>query len=86
MQEVATDYKPLEGIFAKDLYDIPNPRLQRLREKLVEYFTVKWVPGKSHHIADALSCAPLFSPEETEDMYVDSARAYMCRFLLWSRN
>ena len=41
---VATDNKPLEGIFAKDLYDIPNPRLQRLREKLVEYnFTVKWV-------------------------------------------
>ena len=23
---VATDHKPLEGIFAKDLYDIPNPR------------------------------------------------------------
>ena len=36
-----------------------------------------WVPGKSHHIADALSRAPLFSPEETEDMYIDSARAYM---------
>ena len=75
---LATDHKPLEGIFAKDLYDIPNPRLQRLREKLVEYnFTVTWVPGKSHHIADALSLAPLFSPEETEDMYIDSARAYM---------
>ena len=69
---------PLEGIFAKALYDIPNPRLQRLREKLVEYnFTVTWVPGKSHHIADALSRAPLFSPEETDDMYIDSARAYM---------
>ena len=75
---VATDHKLLEGIFAKDFYDIPNPRLQRLREKLVEYnFTVTWVPGKSHHIADALSCAPLFSPKETEDMYIDSARAYM---------
>ena len=75
---VATDHKPLEGIFAKDLYDIPNPRLQRLCEKLVEYnFTVTWVPGNSHHIADALSRAPLFSPEETDDMYIDSARAYM---------
>ena len=75
----ATDHKPLEGIFAKDLYDIiPNSRLQRLSEKLVEYnFTVTWVPGKSHHIADALSRAPLFSPEETDDMYIDSARAYM---------
>ena len=27
---VATDHKSLEGIFAKDLYDISNPRLQRL--------------------------------------------------------
>ena len=72
---VATDHKPLEGIFAKNLYDIPNSRLQRLCEKLVEYsFTVKWVPGKSHHIADALSRAPLFSPEKTEDMHVNSAR------------
>ena len=75
---VATDHKPLEGIFAKALYDIPNPRLQKLREKLVEYnFTVTWVLGKSHHIADALSSAPLFSPEETDDMYIDSVRAYM---------
>ena len=69
---VATDHKPLEGIFKKDLFKIPNPRLQRLWEKLVEYsFKVKWVPGMTRHIADALSLAPLFSPEETEDMRVD---------------
>ena len=75
---VATDHKPLEGIFAKDLYDIPNPRLQRLHEKLVEYnFTLTWVLGKNHHIADALSRAPLLSPEETDDMYIETARAYM---------
>ena len=44
---VATDHKPLEGIFKKDLFEIPNPRLQQLREKLVEFsFVVKWVPGK----------------------------------------
>ena len=73
---MATDHKPLEGIFKKDLFEISNPRLQRLREKLVEYsFVVKWVPGKTHHIADAHSRAPLFSPEETEDMQVDTARA-----------
>ena len=72
---VATGHKSLEGIFAKDLYDILNPRLQRLCEKLVEYkFTVIWIPGKSHHIADALSRAALFGPEETEDMHIDSAR------------
>ena len=36
---------------------------------------VKWVPGKTHHIADALFRATLFNPEETEDMRVDTARA-----------
>ena len=79
---VATDHKPLEGIFAKDLFDIPNPRLQQLREKLVEYnFTLKWVPGKGYHIADALSRDPLFGPEETEDMHVNSARVCMTQTL-----
>ena len=73
---VTTDHKPLEGIFKKDRFENPNPRLQRLREKLVEFsFVVKWVPGKTHHIADALSRAPLFSPEETVDMRIDTARA-----------
>ena len=53
---VATDHKPLEGIFKKDLFEVNNPRLQRIREKLLPYtFTLKWVAGKSHHIADALS-------------------------------
>ena len=34
---VATDHKPLEGIFQKELFSVGNPRLQRIREKLVEY-------------------------------------------------
>ena len=47
-------------------------------DKLVEYnFTVTWVSGKSHHIADILSWAPLLSPEETEDMHIDSVRVCM---------
>ena len=58
---VATDHRPLEGVFKKDILEIPNPRLQRICEKLAEFnMVVKWVPGKSHHIADALSSAPLF--------------------------
>ena len=75
---VATDHRPLEGIFKKDLFEIPNPRLQRIREKLVEYnMTVKWVPGKSHFIADALSRAPLFSPPvpDEEEFTIDTARS-----------
>ena len=72
---VATDHKPMEGIFKKDLFEVQNPRLQRMREKLLPYtFTVKRVAGKGHHIADALSRAPLFAPANLDDMYSDTAR------------
>ena len=75
-----TDHKPLEGIFRKDLFDIGNPRLQRIREKLLEYcFTVTWVPGKTHLIADALSRAPLFALEEIEDIVIDTARICLAK-------
>ena len=45
-----------------------------MREKLAAFnFTVTWVPGKMHLIADALSRAPLFQPEEHPDLEVDTA-------------
>ena len=68
----------LEGIFRKDLFEIPNPRLQRICEKLVENnMTVKLVPGKSHFIADALSQAPLFSPpcHDEDEFTINTARS-----------
>ena len=71
---VMTDHRPLEGIFKKSLEEMVNPRLQRMREKVTGYsFTVKWVAGKTHFIADALSRAPVFSPEEETDLQVDTA-------------
>ena len=71
---VLTDHRPLEGVFKKTIFDLPNPRLQRMREKLAAYnFIVTWVPGKTHLIADALSRAPLFTPEEHPDLEVDTA-------------
>ena len=36
-------------------------------------FNVRWVPGKTHLIADALSRAPLFSPEEMPGLEIDTA-------------
>ena len=57
---VVTDHQPLVGLFLKDLGVIENRRLQRLREKVIDYsFEVKWVAGKTHHIADALSRHPV---------------------------
>ena len=64
---VVTDHRPLLGIFKKDLRDVTNTRLQRLREKIVNYnFTVEWRPGKLHSIADALSRYPVFKGEASD--------------------
>ena len=69
-----TDHKPLVGIFQKTLYELSNPRLRRMREKMSGYtFNVEWVAGKTHFIPDGLSRAPLFIPEEEPDMVVDTA-------------
>ena len=64
---VKTDHRPLVGIFQKPLHQIDNARLLRMREKLVDYqFNVEWSPGKTHHIADALSRAPVFDGADHE--------------------
>ena len=74
---VVTDHKPLKGVFAKDLSDIENARLRRYRERLTGYnFDLSWREGKTNHIADALSRAPVFPPDETErEGFVDVCRA-----------
>ena len=37
--------------------------------KFIGYqFKVLWTPGKTHNIADALSRAPVFQPEEIQDI------------------
>ena len=57
--EVITDHKPLLGIFAKNISQIENPRVARLREKVMSSpFSIKWQGGKENIIADALSRAP----------------------------
>ena len=51
----------------------------RMREKLSGYcFDVKWVAGKNHQIADALSRAPLFEREEEPDIIIDTAVTCLC--------
>jgi hypothetical protein len=75
MFKVITDHKPLTGIFkGSNLDAVDNPRLQRILQKVAGYtFYVEWVPGKTHQIADALSRAPVFDPEEADKSNQDIA-------------
>ena len=71
--QVLTDHRPLVGIFKKSLSMLENPRLRRMREKIIEYcFEVKWVKGRSHYIADTLSRVPVFDTQE-EELTIDCA-------------
>ena len=57
---IVTDHKPLLGIFNdRDLGSIHNPRIQRFKEKTLQYsFDIAYCPGKFHLGADALSRHP----------------------------
>ena len=45
--------------------------------------TVKWVPGNSHYIADALSRAPLFDPplSDEQEFTIDTARTCLTQLV-----
>ena len=63
--EVWTDHQPLVGAFGKHIHTLQNQRLMRMCEKVTSYnFSIIWTPGKNHHIANALSHAPVFGPCE----------------------
>ena len=53
---VATDHKPLVGLFAKSFSEIQNPRLLSIVEKTLWYkFSVIHVPGKYNNGPDYMS-------------------------------
>ena len=54
--DVYMDHRALVGLFQKEIRDIDNLRLQKLREKMMMFSpVVQYVPEKSHYVADALS-------------------------------
>ena len=74
--EVVTDHRPLVGIFAKNLIQIDNKRVVRLREKIIDHpLEVKWMAGKDNIIADALSRAPSSSTDGSSPLPVKSCIA-----------
>ena len=53
---LATDHKPLVGVFAKNLEDIENPRLLSIADKTMWFkFTTIHVPGNLNNGPDYMS-------------------------------
>ena len=65
---IVTDHNPLIPILNSHCLDkIENPRLQRLRTRLMTYnFTAVWCKGATNKAPDALSRYPVWEPCPTE--------------------
>ena len=62
--DIVTDHNPLLSILnTYRLDEIENPRLQRLKTRIMGYnFTAQWKRGSDHHAPDALSRHPTRDP------------------------
>lgn len=59
--KLVTDHRALVSLLDKHRLDeLPNPRIQRMREKIMGYkFNTEWIKGKSNTIPDVLSRFPV---------------------------
>ena len=67
---VVTDHNPLIPILnSHRLDEIENPRLQRLKSRLMGYnFTAHWIKGKGNSAPDALSRSPVSDPKRDDSL------------------
>ena len=67
---LATDHKPLLGVLSdRNIEDISNPRLQRLKEKTLMFrFSICHLPGRLNKVADAASRYPTSQPGEGDTL------------------
>ena len=65
---VVTDHHPLVPILnSYRLDEIENPRLQRMKSKIMAYnFSATWIKGVLNHAPDALSRNPVSDPQPSE--------------------
>ena len=75
--EVVTDHNPLLAILNNRRLDkIENPRIQRMRTKLMSYhFTTQWQKGVLNHASDALSRSPTKDPEQDDEVEEDQLQS-----------
>ena len=72
-----TDHKPLKTLFNYTELSKTSPRVQRFRLRLMRFsVTVKYVPGKHELTANALSRAPIESPREKDEQFVDELESF----------
>ena len=67
---VITDHNPLIPIINNHRLDeIENPRLQRLKTKMMAYnLTAQWLKGASNNAPDALSRHPVWDPQPANNL------------------
>jgi hypothetical protein len=69
---ILNDHKPLETLLKKHIHEVPSPRLQRLKLKLLKYdIHFKYLKGKFMYIADLLSRAYLKCTDIDESYMYD---------------
>ena len=75
--DIITDHNPLLSILNnRRLDEIENPRLQRLRTKLMAYhFTAHWQKGSLHSAPDALSRNPVNDPVPPDQLAEEPVRS-----------
>ena len=68
--QVITDHNPLIPILNNHRLDeINNPRLQRLKTKLMAFnLTAKWCKGDTNRAPDALSCYPVWKQHQSDSL------------------
>ena len=72
-----TDHKPLTALLnSTELSKMP-PRILRFRLRLMRYtYQVQYVPGKHQAAADALSRAPVGTPELADELFAEEVEAF----------
>ena len=68
--QVITDHNPLIPILnSHRLDEVDNPRLQRLKTKLMAFnLTAKWCKGDTNRAPDALSRYPVWKPHQSDSL------------------